>query len=54
MWGAKDRWVPPSLIELWKRDLPNATVQLYPELGHVAMEERPDVTARDAHRFLAS
>jgi pimeloyl-ACP methyl ester carboxylesterase len=52
MWGAKDRWVPPALIDLWKRDIPGAAVQVYPDLGHVAMEELPDVTARDAHRFL--
>ncbi len=54
MWGAKDRWVPPSLLEQWKRDIPHATVRVYPRLGHVAMEELPDVTARDARRFLSS
>jgi pimeloyl-ACP methyl ester carboxylesterase len=54
MWGEKDRWVPPALVDLWRRDLPHAEVQMYPGLGHVAMEEASDVTARDAHRFLAS
>ena len=53
MWGAKDRWVPPSLLDRWRRDLPAAVVQVYPGLGHVAMEERPEETARDAHRFLS-
>jgi pimeloyl-ACP methyl ester carboxylesterase len=54
MWGSKDRWVPPALLDQWKRDLPGAVVQVYPGLGHVAMEELPDVTARDALRFLMS
>jgi pimeloyl-ACP methyl ester carboxylesterase len=52
MWGEKDRWVPTSLVALWKRDIPSATIQMYPGVGHVAMEELPDVTARDALRFL--
>jgi hypothetical protein len=46
--------VPPALIELWKKDLPTATVRLYEGLGHVAMEELPDATARDAHEFLSA
>lgn len=54
MWGTKDRWVPPALIALWKKDLPAATVRLYEGLGHVAMEELPDATARDAHQFLSA
>jgi pimeloyl-ACP methyl ester carboxylesterase len=54
MWGDKDRWVPPALLELWKRDIPGAIVRVYPGIGHVAMEELPDVTARDAHQFLSA
>lgn len=52
MWGEKDRWVPPSQLELWKRDLPSARVVLYSGIGHIPMEELPDRTARDAHAFL--
>lgn len=53
MWGERDRWVPPALIELWKRDLPDASVKLYAGVGHVPMEEIPVQTALDAHRFLS-
>jgi pimeloyl-ACP methyl ester carboxylesterase len=54
MWGDKDRWVPPSLLERWKRDIPSVTIQMYPGVGHVAMEELPHVTARDALKFLSA
>jgi pimeloyl-ACP methyl ester carboxylesterase len=53
MWGSKDRWVPPSLIKLWKRDLKHVEVKVYPGVGHIPMEERPLETARDAHAFLS-
>jgi len=53
-WGAKDRWVPPALLERWKADIPGATIRIYPGTGHVAMEELPGETSRDAHEFLSS
>ena len=54
MWGAKDRWVPPALIELWQRDVRNLKVRVYPTAGHIPMEELPEETAGDALAFLAS
>jgi len=54
IWGAKDRWVPPALIEQWKKDLPTVSVKIYPEAGHVAMEELPAVTAQEADRFFSA
>lgn len=53
MWGEKDRWVPPALIERWQHDLPELEVKTYPEAGHIPMEEFPEETARDAFAFLA-
>jgi hypothetical protein len=54
MWGDRDRWVPPSLIEAWRRDLPRAAVKIYPGVGHIPMEEIPELTAWDAHEFLTA
>ena len=54
LWGTNDRWVPPALAERWQKDLPGATVRMYPGLGHVAMEEEPAMTAREAHAFLSA
>jgi pimeloyl-ACP methyl ester carboxylesterase len=53
MWGEKDRWVPPELIERWKHDMPEVEVRTYPEGGHIPMEEIGEETARDAYAFLA-
>ena len=54
MWGGKDRWVPPALIALWKRDVKNLQVRVYPSAGHIPMEELPEETSRDALAFLGS
>jgi pimeloyl-ACP methyl ester carboxylesterase len=54
MWGTNDRWVPPALTERWQKDLPGATLRMFPGLGHVAMEEEPEMTAREAHAFLSA
>lgn len=54
MWGTKDRWIPFEYMANWKRDLPGARCIAYEGVGHVPMEEIPEVTARDAHQFLSS
>jgi len=53
MWGERDRWIPVSLVERWKQDLPGIGVKLYPGAGHIPMEESPEITAADAHAFLS-
>jgi len=53
MWGSEDSWVPVSLSELFKKDIPTAEVIIYPGVGHVPMLEIPEISARDAHRFLS-
>lgn len=53
MWGTKDEWIPFKYFENWKRELPNAQFIQYEGAGHTPMEEIPDITARDAHRFLS-
>ena len=54
MWGQRDRWIPVSLVDRWKQDLPSVKVKLYPGAGHVPMEEIPEETSVDAHAFLSS
>jgi hypothetical protein len=46
--------VPPELIDKWKRDVQGLQVRVYPEGGHIPMEEFPDETSRDADAFLSS
>jgi pimeloyl-ACP methyl ester carboxylesterase len=52
MWGEQDRWILPSHVESFRRDVPGLEVKLYPGVGHVPMEEIPEQTAADALAFL--
>lgn len=51
-WGEQDDWLPPELGEQFADEIPDATLQTYPGVGHVVMEEAPEPTARDALAFL--
>lgn len=53
MWGDRDRWIPASLADRWKMDVPHIRVKIYAGVGHVPMEEIPERSALDAHRFLS-
>lgn len=52
MWGGQDPWIPVEWAHRFAADLPNAEVVVYPEAGHVPMEEIPGPTAQDARAFL--
>lgn len=52
MWGAKDKWIPVALAHRWKSEQPDAQLLIYPDEGHVPMEESPQMTARDFTAFL--
>ena len=53
IWGEKDRWIPLSVGERLASILPNAELTVYPDLGHIPMEESPQETAWDFAQFLA-
>lgn len=53
VWGGKDALIPSSHSADYKRALPNATVALFPELGHVPQEEAPEETVEAVRAFLA-
>jgi pimeloyl-ACP methyl ester carboxylesterase len=52
MWGGQDTWVPLSMGERFKQDIAGSELIVYPNLGHLPMEEDPVTTARDALDFL--
>ncbi|MEM8548723.1 MAG: alpha/beta hydrolase, partial [Pseudomonadota bacterium] len=52
LWGAEDTWIPVEHAQKFSAMLPNATTLIYPDLGHVPMEEAPLRTAEDVRRFL--
>lgn len=45
-WGLKDRFFPADLLERWKRALPDAAVETFPDAGHFVHEEAPEELAR--------
>lgn len=46
MWGAEDLWIPVGDAERFAQLLPNDTVVILPNIGHVPMEEEPVLTAQ--------
>ncbi|QCF26192.1 alpha/beta fold hydrolase [Hydrocarboniclastica marina] len=54
MWGKADSVTPPEHAELWSSNIENSAVVLYPEAGHMPMEEFPQETFADVQRFLSS
>lgn len=52
LWGAEDYFVPVSMGRAFERDLPNDTLVIVPNAGHVPMEELPVETAKIATEFL--
>ena len=54
LWGAKDPWINPSMARDFLKAIKNSHLILYPDAGHVPMEEIPDQTAEDAEVFLTA
>lgn len=53
-WGGQDRWIPPRVGEQLAMALPTSQLIVYPDLGHVPMEEAPDKTVGDFIDFLGA
>jgi pimeloyl-ACP methyl ester carboxylesterase len=52
LWGAKDTWILSTYGQRFDQDIPDSQLIIYPDLGHVPMEEDPTRTAADVKRFL--
>jgi pimeloyl-ACP methyl ester carboxylesterase len=46
LWGEHDKLFPKAYAARWGERIPNATVEIIPDCGHVPAIEKPDVTAR--------
>ena len=53
MWGREDTWIPLDVMERFKKDMPHARAIVYDGVGHIPMEEIPEITAKDADNFLS-
>lgn len=52
LWGETDAWIPVANATVFQDRLPNDTLIIYPEVGHLPMEEIPVQTAKDVREFL--
>ncbi len=54
MWGDKDTLIPFSQAKRFEEMLPQATTAYYEDVGHVPMEEIPEISASAMRQFLTS
>ena len=54
LWGRQDKVIPLRVGELLHEALPNATLEVIEECGHVPQEEKPEETIARISRFLDS
>ncbi|MEM9322626.1 MAG: alpha/beta hydrolase [Pseudomonadota bacterium] len=54
LWGAQDVWIPVEDAARFEAGIADSRVIIYPDLGHIPMEEAPARTAADARAFLES
>jgi pimeloyl-ACP methyl ester carboxylesterase len=52
IWGGKDKLIPLEMGKQFNRDIPNSTLVVFEELGHVPHEENPDATLSTVLAFL--
>jgi pimeloyl-ACP methyl ester carboxylesterase len=53
-WGENDTWVKRSDIEKWETKIPNASFQIIPGVGHLFMEEKPEIFNESVLKFIRS
>lgn len=51
IWGKEDRIVPLNVGERLSQDLPNSSLKVYEQTGHLVPEERPGQIYRDIRKF---
>jgi len=54
LWGREDRIIPLKVGELLHQAIPNSTLEIIEQCGHVPQEEKPDETIARISRFLAN
>jgi pimeloyl-ACP methyl ester carboxylesterase len=52
MWGNDDKWLPVENAYRFHKGIPNSQLIIYKNVGHIPMEEIPDISIKDALHFL--
>lgn len=54
LWGEKDGLIPVSTAHEFKQRIAGAKAVIYPDVGHIPMEEVPERSAADVDEFLSA
>jgi pimeloyl-ACP methyl ester carboxylesterase len=54
LWGRQDKVIPLRVGQLLHEAIPNSTLEIIEECGHIPQEEKPDETIARISRFLAN
>jgi pimeloyl-ACP methyl ester carboxylesterase len=54
LWGAEDRLLPVQYAEVWRREVPGATVEIIPACGHLPHVEHAELVAKRILEFTGS
>jgi pimeloyl-ACP methyl ester carboxylesterase len=52
IWGEEDRWIPVKYAYGFHKLIPKSRLIIYENVGHIPMEEIPQMTVEDALQFL--
>jgi len=52
VWGENDEWIPLESGHKFRKDIPNSTLVILPECGHIPQEEKPEQTAKTIIDFI--
>jgi pimeloyl-ACP methyl ester carboxylesterase len=52
LWGRQDGVIPLKVGELLNQDLPNSTLEVFEQCGHIPQEEKPEETIASISRFM--
>lgn len=52
LWGDQDEFAPLQFSKRFHKDLPNSKLIVYPDVGHITMEEVPEESAAAVQNFL--
>jgi pimeloyl-ACP methyl ester carboxylesterase len=53
LWGAKDGLIPVAASHKYNAAIKGSTLVIYPDTGHIPMEEQADKSAADVRAFLS-
>lgn len=54
LWGADDKLIPASAGAWFHEQIPGSRLTVYPQTGHIPMEERADKSAADVDAFIGA